>query len=69
MPATFACASVKLENAKAETGFGALWPTQPAVEPPVCDGMRTLNGTRRKPLMRPMIVYGRRNSMNSDDMF
>src|SRR5262245_531645 len=47
------------------SGFGAASPTHPLVVPPVARGILTLNGTRRKPGMRPMIVSGRKNSANA----
>jgi hypothetical protein len=58
MPAIFDSGIVTVSNASLLTGFGLPSPTQPTDAPPVCRGMRTLNGTLRKPAMRPRIVCG-----------
>src|SRR5262249_32850740 len=58
MPAALAQRIVIVVNAICETGFGAASPTQPTVVPDVVAGIWILNGTCRKPGMRPMIVAG-----------
>src|SRR5262249_17960770 len=60
---------VTVSNAMEVTGFGACSPTQLTDVPAVARGNEMLNGTRRNPGIRPMMVSGRRNSANSDDRF
>ena len=66
MFATLVNRSVIEVNAILLTGLDCSSPTHCAIDPDVCIGMLMLNGTLRKPGMRPRIVIGRRNSMNSD---
>ena len=61
--------SVTVSNAILVTGFGADSPTQLTEVPAVARGSEILNGTRRKPWMRPTIVAGRSTAANSLAMF
>src|SRR5262245_55469849 len=65
MIAHFVVGNVTVAKASAPTGLGAFSPTHDALTPPVCDGTDTRNGTRRRFGILPMIVAGRRYSMNS----
>src|SRR5688500_8590869 len=65
MVASFLYFSVTESSEVAVRGFGAPSPTQFADPPFSWRGTRMLNGTRRRPGIRPTMVCGRSHSMNS----